>query len=260
MRARKTAPTPVGASILHCTEPEGYRARLLLGTPSLGTIRIEWHDAMAGVVMPANWQLHRITPLGFGVADGQNLIVQAALAAGVEWVWFQEDDTLPPPNLCLVWQEWMRKATQPVVSGLYYLRGGSGEPLIYRGVGTGAYTTWTPGDRVRCDGVPTGCLLVHASLFRVMAAEAPDYQLRANGGTHTLKKIFEEPRRFAFHPESGGYETQLGTSDLDWCHRVIRGQVLERAGWPKIAKLRWPFVVDTRIRCGHIERTTGVIS
>ena len=34
--------------------------------------------------------------------------------------------------------------------------------------------------------------------------------------------------------------------------RVIRDDVLKRAGWPKIARRRWPFLVDTSVLWRHI--------
>jgi hypothetical protein len=58
-------------------------------------------------------------------------------------------------------------------------------------------------------------------------------------------------------PETNALSTQAGTSDLHWCDKVIKNDVLGRAGWKKIAKKRYPFLVDTNIFCKHIDLTTG---
>ena len=164
--------------------------RILWGTPSLGVVRLEWANAVQGLILPCNWSQGRVTPLGFPVADSQNLICHEALTGNWEWVWFLEDDNVPPANTLILWEEHMRKKTAPIISGLYHLKG-SQEPLMYRGCGTGAYypgpKTWQPGDLVWVDGVPTGCLLVHNSIFKVMAQTAPDYTLRLNGETKRIK-------------------------------------------------------------------------
>ena len=246
--------------IITCTEPpRSYRHRILLGTPTLGLVRIEWHDAMMGMVMPCNFGMARCAPLGFHVDDAQNLITKTALDTGCEWVWLVEDDTIPPPQTALEFQKVIKAGKWPIVSALYRLKGGSGEPLTYRGVATGAWTDWKLGQTIWCDGVPTGCLLIHSSILRVLWAESPEYEIQANGAKVKLRRVFENPRNFEYDPVSGGYQKNIGTSDLAFCHRVIKDGILKKAGWPVVAKKKYPFPVLTNVACGHIERDSGVI-
>jgi hypothetical protein len=230
--------------------------RLLIGTPTLGTIRIEWHNAMSGLVIPCNWGMASTTPIGFLVADGQNLIAHEVLQKGFEWVLFIEDDTIPPVDLLLRLQEHIEKRTVPIVSGLYHVKGGT-EPMIYRGRGTGAYKDWKPGQQVWADGVPTGCLLVHCSILAELAKTAQIYTLLSSGVPFQVKRIFESPRRAYTDPATGGYMKLLGTSDLYFCDQVMQQGILAKAGWPKVAKREFPFLVDTRIVCSHVDRETG---
>jgi hypothetical protein len=44
----------------------------------------------------------------------------------------------------------------------------------------------------------------------------------------------------------------MGTSDLDWCTRVMEGGYFKKAGWPKFQRRKYPFLVDTNILCRHI--------
>lgn len=257
-------PEVPGVGLITCAEGEGYRSRIMLGTPTLGLIRIEWHEAMASLIIPCAWSWQLCTPKGFLVDDAQNLICKSALDGGVEWVFFVEDDTAPPPDALLRLNEHLRAAAnretgQPIVSGLYRLKGGSGEPLMYRGIAQGAYWDWKPGDQVWVRGVPTGCLLVHMSLIKILWDESPEYTVKTVGGEVTLRRVFENPRRFEYHPESHTYATVSGTSDLAFCERVIKDDVLRRAGWLGAAD-RAPncFLVDTRIACGHLDRETGI--
>lgn len=241
--------------------PDAPTRRILVGTPTLGTVRIEWHNAMAGIVIPCNWSNSANTPINYLVADAQNIIAHEAIRGLFDWVLFLEDDVLPPPDLFLRLEAHMQRKTEPIVSGLYHLKGprSTPEPLVYRGRGTGAFKAFKAGELVYADGVPTGCLLVHTSVLLELSAASPVYQLRAGGTTQSLKRIFETPREAFLDQGTGAYSKVMGTSDLFFCDRVIREGILKKAGWAKAAARRYPFVVDTGIRCGHIDRVTGLV-
>ncbi len=145
--------------------------------------------------------------------------------------------------------EYMKRGDVPVVSGLYFTRSTPSEPLIYRGLGTLAYSDFDLGDLVWADGVPTGFLLVHMDIIRAMWEESEAYMI----GNTEVRRVFETPSKCWYDPESGQYNTQNGTSDLAWCHRVINEGFLEKAGFPEYQGLEFPFLVDTGIICEHID-------
>lgn len=251
-------PTPT-TTVLPTLKNDDVRLhRVLLGTPSLGTVRMEWHNAVTGLVVPCNWSNSTSTPLGFLVDDAQNLLVDQCLRDGFQWLLLLEDDVVPPPDLLLRFAKYIAAGDEPIVSGLYHLKG-SDEPLIYRGRGNGAYRKFTPGERIRVDGIPTGCCLIHRHILRVLHTEAEPYTLRANGQGITLKRVFQTPRSAFVDEGTGAYQKLIGTSDLHFCDEVRAKGVLATAGWPKLQKLRYPYLCDTAIRCGHIDRDTGVI-
>lgn len=234
-----------------------YVHRLMMGTATLGTVRMEWHNAMSAMVIPTNFSSSRNTPIGFRVDDAQNLIVEAALQGGFEWVLFVEDDVMPPADLLLKLRPYMQHARYPIVSGLYYVKGNRKEPMIYRGRGNGPFLKWKPGERVWADGVPTGCLLVHGRIFEALADHAETYTLKA-GQPLQVRRFFETPR-IAYTDPQGGSRKLLGTSDLYFCDRVRDLKLLAEAGWKALQKKRYPFLVDTSIACGHINRDTGFV-
>ena len=248
---------PSSLGVVHCSEDKTYRNRLLCGTVTMGLVRIDWHEAMLSLVTPTNFTMGKCTPTGFHIADGQNIIVKQALDAGCEWLWLVEDDTLPPPLTLVTFLEHARSKIAPVISGLYYQRNGSREPLIYRE--SGAYYDWKPGDLVWCGGVPTGCLFIHASILRVLWDEAEPYTIRGNGMEVPVRRVFQEPRRIDYDPASAKFAIVTGTSDLDLCARIVKDDVFKKAGWPKHAKKKWPFLVDTNIHCRHQDRESGMI-
>ena len=242
---------------------------ILLGIPVNPThsVRIEWHHALAGLVLPCNWANTMVAPQGFLVDDAQNFICQVALERNVEYLGLIEDDNLVPPNLFLKWRRYMEENAKdqangvPVVSGLYHVKGCiPPEPMIYRGRGNGPFLDWKLGDKVWADGVPTGCILIHMSLIRELAKTAPVYTMRANGSDYQLRKIFETPREvIEADGDNPGYQKLVGTSDLWFCDTVIKQKILQKTGWTSVAKRKYPFLVDTSIKVGHIDRETGVI-
>lgn len=255
--AEATAPT-----IEAPRNSEPATRRILIGTPTLGLVRVEWHNAMTGIVVPCNWSNSVNTPIGFLVHDAQNILVQKAIDAKFDWLALIEDDVLVPPDIFLKWGTHMERGDVPIISGLYHLRGprSSGpEPLMYRGRGTGAFKDWKPSEQVWVDGVPTGCLLIHTSILRALWEQAEPYTVQNNGAPLAVRRVFNTPREAAYDSGTGAYQKFLGTSDLFFCDEVIRLGILKKAGWPDVARRKYPFLVDTSIRCGHIERDSGAV-
>jgi hypothetical protein len=242
-------------TIINDSNDPGYTNRLLIGTPTTGLVRIEWVTARYGQIIPTNWShvqmlqyLNAYIPLRYQVDDAQNLIMKAAVEGDFEWVLLVEHDTILPPDAMLKFNEYMRAEDTPVISGLYYTRSRPSEPLLYRGRGTSFYTNWKMGDKVWVDGVPTGCLLIHVGLIRAMWDEAEEYTI----ANQVTRRIFRTPRDAWASPDDEKFNTLSGTSDLQWCTDVMKGDYFKKAGWKDYARKKYPFLVDTNIFCRHI--------
>lgn len=237
---------------------QGHVNRLLIATPTLGNVRIEWVNARYGQIIPTNWSMvqmqqfmNSFVAMRYQVADAQNIIVREAIAQDFEWLILLEDDTCPPPDALVRFNEYILSAEVPVVSGLYYTKSEPSEPLLYRGRGTSFYDNWKMGDKVWVDGVPTGCLLIRVDLLREMWKDSPEYLTPGSG--QRVRRVFDTPNKMWFDEKQGQFATVTGTSDLDWCSRVIEGKYLERAGYPELQKEEFPFLVDTNIFCKHVD-------
>jgi len=238
------------------------RNKIIIVTPTLGIVRIEWSIHRYSQATPCNWSASSATlgignyvPMHYLVADAQNLGAQEVIKHDFEWFMLWEDDVVPPLDSFLKLNEYIQNPKVPVVSGLYYTKGLYSEPILYRGLGNSCYKDFEAGDKVWADGVPTGFLLIHNSLIRLMSDESEEYTVC--GGLKT-KRIFETPAQIHFHPESETYSSSHGTSDLAWCHRVIKEEVIQRTepDW-EIPDLKLPFLCDTNIFCKHIDLSTG---
>ena len=240
----------------------------MIGVPTEGIIRIEWAAHRYGQIIPINWQMGDFTisyspdhspsveAVGFSIDDAYNVIIKHAINQRVEWLLTIEDDVLVPHDLFLKIAQYMEEKKYPIVSGLYYSKGNPSEPLIFRGRGNGVFKDWEMGDKVFCDGIPFGCMLVHMSILKHLYEVSPEYTA-PNGDK--VKKVIETPRKKYIDPETKAYMTQVGTQDLYFCDRLIKDNIFEKTGWDLIANQKYPFLCDTSIYCGHIDRQTGVV-
>lgn len=234
-----------------------YKQRLLVATPTTGLVRMEWVTGRYNQTIPTNWSktdmiqfMNGYIPLRYTVADAQNLAVQACLDGGFEWLMFVEHDTIPPVDAFLRFTEYMDKGDIPVVSGLYFTRSVPPEPMVYRGRGNHYFRGWKLEDKVWVDGVPTGLVIIHSSLLRAVWEDSSEYHVSQTGAS--ARRVFDTPAQSWFNEETGAQESLIGTSDLDFCTKVIKGDYLTKAGFPEIAKKKHPFLIDTNIYAKHI--------
>ncbi len=231
--------------------------RILIATPSLGRVRMEWVLARYGQTIPMNWGqvqfvqfMNSFAPLNYSVPDAQNIIVKETIQQGFEWLLLIEDDTMPPADAFIRFNKYMRDKTAPIVSGLYFSKSEPSEPLVFRGRGTSVYWKWKFGDLVWCDGVPTGMLLIHSSILKALWDESPEYNVGGSG--IIARRVFDVPNKIWFDEKLESFNTLTGTSDLEFCTRIMKNNIFEKAGWKKFKGKKNPFLVDTNIFCRHI--------
>lgn len=232
----------------------GYVNRVLVATPTTGNIRMEWALARWGQVIPMNWSqvqmvqwVNTYAPFRFAVPDAQNVIVKEVIEKDFEWLLLVEHDNILPADAFMRYNKYMREEKVPVVSGLYFSRSEPSEPLVFRGRGTSVHWDWKMGEKVWVDGVPTGMLLVHRGILKAMWDESPEYVVNGVG----TRRIFNNPRKVWFDG-AGNFNTLSGTTDLEWCTRVIDGGYFEKGGWKNYQNKKYPFLVDTNIFGYHI--------
>lgn len=234
-----------------------WNSRILIGTPCTGLVRMEWVLSRYGQIIPTNWSnvdqiqwMNAYAPMKYLIPDAQNLIVKSAVEEKFEWLLLLEQDNCLPPDAFIRLNQYMHEKKVPVVSGLYFTKSVPAEPLLFRGRGNSYFADWKLGEKVWVDGVPTGTLLIHCSILRAMWNDAEKYYIN-----HTeTRRVFKSPDEGFYDPQNGNFMRTTGTTDLDWCTRVIKGRYFEKAGWPRIQKLKYPFLVDTQIFVRHIDQ------
>src|SRR6185369_3455654 len=109
--------------------PGVWHNRLLIGTPAIGTVRMEWVLARYGQTIPTNWShidlmqfMSSYVPLRYQVADAENIIAKTVVERNFEWLLFIEHDNVLPPNTFVKLNQYMIKADVPVVGALYFTK------------------------------------------------------------------------------------------------------------------------------------------
>ncbi len=234
-----------------------WNNRVIIFTPTRGLVRHEWVQARFGQIIPTNWSMVELLqfcspycPLEYQLADAQNLLAKKVVEDDYDWIIYIEDDNVIPFDTIVRFNRYMNEGKIPVVSGIYFTKSDPGEPLIYRGQGNSYFKDWKFGDLVWADGIPFGCRLESAKLIKEAWKTSPEYTV--NGVV--TRRVFEQPNRVFFDHEKGGYAATGGTTDLAWCKRIIQEDLLTKAGFPEIAKMPFPFLVDTNIFVKHIDQ------
>lgn len=232
------------------------KRRILIFTPTTGLVRVEWMQARYSQIIPTNWSFvdmqQHLSPwlsVGYQLADAQNLMAREVVEGDYDWVIYIEHDNVLPPDAFLRVNQYINDHKVPVVSGLYFLRADITEPLIYRGRGTSHFTDWKLGDKVWCDGIPFGFRLEHAGLIKAAWETSPE--ITVNG--QKTREVFKQPNAIWFSEEAGEVVSKGGTTDLEWCTRIMEEDLFTKAGFPEYAKRKNPFLVDTNIFVRHID-------
>lgn len=237
---------------------QNWHNRLLIAVPSTGLVRMEWVMAKQAQIIPTNWSyveimqwMNNYVPMQYLLPDAENLIAKTVVEGGFEWLLSIEEDNLLPPDAYVRINEYMKKGDVPIVSGLYFTKANPSEPVMYRGRGTGPFEDFKMGEKVWVDGIPFGFTLIHGSIIRALWDEAPEYEV---SGIKT-RRVFDAPSRSFGDQDAGATAGMVGTSDLEFCTKIINDKIFEKAGWPEYQKKKNPFLVDTNIFLKHIDQS-----
>lgn len=184
---------------------------ILVGVPSFGLVSIQWHSHMMQIQTPLNRVLRHLYVQGKEVGDARNEIVEHALAfqgplgERISHVLFIDDDVLVPSHAIAQLMSHQR----PIVSGLYYAKTPTPQPLILSHKHAGVITEFHEGELVECDAHGMGCTLIAREVFE--AIPAPWFQTTNQRGPdqdgapvfiHQTEDVWflDKARRAGFQP------------------------------------------------------------
>lgn len=215
-----------------------YDRLIVVGVPTFGAVSIQWHGHMMQLQTPLNRAIRHMYVQGKEVGDARNEIVGQALAhvgplgERVSHVLFIDDDVLVPPDTIAR----LLAHRRPIVSGLYYAKTVTPQPLILKGPHEGLITEWPDGALVECDAHGMGCTLIARDVFE--RVEQPWFQTsRTHTGDHEGVPVFHfqtEDVWFLRKAKALGYQPAVDTSLV--CGHY---QMAERKVYPLWLQKQW---------------------
>jgi len=145
-------------------------ATVALGVPLYTFVSGDWFQHVLALKYPNPPVV--ITSSGALTDKARCEIASRFLSSGAEWLFFLDDDVLPPNDAVLMLLETANRYDAPFVTGVYYKRAAPFDPLIYRQLPDGLYQAVLdmPEQPFYVDACGLGCALIHRGVFeRIMA-------------------------------------------------------------------------------------------
>ncbi len=100
----------------------------------------------------------------------RNMLAHEALRMGAKYLFFIDDDTMPPPDALVKLYQELECADDATIScgGIYTSKKENTEPLVFAAPQSGPYWKWKVGDVFPCWGIATGCLLIKTDVFKAL--------------------------------------------------------------------------------------------
>jgi hypothetical protein len=195
---------------------------VIVGVPTLSKAPLSWGWAENhwGMSFPLGASMSRLRVADAYVDMARNAIVEQAIQANADYVFFVGDDVHVPSNAFN--QLWSHQAD--IVTGIYWTKEVPSFPYIWNGLLRGPYMDWVVGEYFPVDLAGCDCLLVKTDVFR--AIEPPWFS-----------------RDWTFEADAG--VPGLATEDFYFFTKA------RQAGFTCYA--------DTMVQCYHEDRPTGAM-
>jgi Glycosyl transferase family 2 len=156
-----TAPEFISES-LESLMPVKNKVGLILGLP-LGRkeVRREWAHAMMTIAWPLNITIMHSVVTDIAIADARNLICKQAQEVGAKFIWFVDDDTVPPnASIRMLMYQLDQNPEVLAIGGIYCCKTEPTQPMVFKDFGSGSDWDWTLGETFECAAIGTGCMLI----------------------------------------------------------------------------------------------------
>lgn len=201
---------------------------LVLGLPmNRPNVPREWALAMATMSWPLNTTIMHLVISGRPIDEARELICETALEANAPYIWFIDDDTVPPHTAIRYLISGLEQhPTAIACGGIYCERREPTSPIVYKDFGIGPFWDWTVGEVFEVQGIGTGCLVVRTAMLR----EIPKPWFR------TVDVAVDSP---------GGLGLLQTTDDMYFCKKAVK------AGYKLLA--------HGAVLCDHYDISSGQV-
>lgn len=135
---------------------------VVVGIPSFGMVSTMFLQARSGQQFPLVSSAIDKIVLNKPIADARNEIVQFALDQGADYIYWLDDDVIPPGDAFL--KLFMQQ--KDIINGVYWSKSSVPMPLMFRNHLEGPYLDWHVGDLIEVDAAGNGLTLVKTDVYR----------------------------------------------------------------------------------------------
>ena len=119
---------------------------------------------------PTNTNMVISNIYGCDTDAGRTYAAKTAIENGYKYLWFVDDDTVPPPDagrrlMYVLEHNGPPSGKVMVAAGVYCSRGVPPEPIVYVSQGSGPDWTWKVGETFKRWGAGTGCMMINTAVF-----------------------------------------------------------------------------------------------
>lgn len=184
--------------------------------PSSGRhVSIDWCAAIRQLAFPVGmnqfWYISKLQEDSPMQRDAQReMLAETAVKINAEYVMWIDDDTVPPATaINELFYELAQRPNAAICGGIYCTKENPSSPIVFMEFGAGPFWQWTVGDKFKCAGLGTGCMMVRTSVFKEI--EKPWFRDTSEAGLND----FEDRNGVKVRITSRG-----GTDDLYFCKKV----------------------------------------
>lgn len=174
--------------------PAEAKVGVLIAFASSGRlITPEMVIAMGMQYPPPQLNIGYLAVKGLSVDKAREEIARQAIERKAKYLWFVDDDTVPPPNtlrrLVYVLEN---NPDVMVVGGVYVTKTDPPTPVVFREPGLGPFWKWKVGEVFEVESMGAGCMLINMEVFKHL--EAPyfpwteDYSSEINGKSNVVSE------------------------------------------------------------------------
>jgi SAM-dependent methyltransferase len=142
-----------------------FGVNVVIGIPSFGMVSTMFYQAMKGQQFPLVSSAFDKIVLNKPIAEARNEIVQFALDQGSNYIFWVDDDVIPPPDAFLK----LYNHRKDIINGVYWSKSNPPMPLIFRNHLEGPYWDWHIGDLIEIDAAGNGLTLVKTDVYRTIS-------------------------------------------------------------------------------------------
>lgn len=144
-----------------------FGVNVVIGIPSFGMVSTYFYQAMKGQQFPLVSSAIDKVVLNKKIDEARNEIVDFALGQNANYIFWVDDDVIPPGDAFLK----LYTHQKDIINGVYWSKSSPPMPLLFRNHLEGPYWDWHVGDLIEIDAAGMGLTLVKTDVYRKIEKE-----------------------------------------------------------------------------------------